>query len=172
MLRSLRCVDRLTIRSQTLERLSKQLVATDKPTTAPKFSFRGRSTGKSATLNSADAISRSEQGLSSLIFEPARPTTRLQRLSAIQDGAHDISGPAAIPDQAATSASSFSRLEGCIVDLRTQTLPALYLTDISRCLILAPSVAGSVLLHGVSDSVLYVGSHQVRFRLDPQKCTR
>lgn len=77
-----------------------------------------------------------------------------------------------------SSTSSHSQLKQCIIDLRVPknaqqqhlehrqnaypTIPALYLDKISECLVIAPDIAGSVLIHDAKDCVIIVSCHQVR----------
>ena len=69
-----------------------------------------------------------------------------------------------------SKAASFTGLQGCIVDLRGCSPSALYLLRLESCIIMAPDVAGSALIHNADRCVLLLGCHQVgNFRV---KATR
>lgn len=66
------------------------------------------------------------------------------------------------PRDAVTSSISLTSLKSCILDLRGAGVPALYLQDLADCIVLAPSISGSVLVRNARNSTFLVGCHQVR----------
>lgn len=70
-----------------------------------------------------------------------------------------------IVDNGKSSSVSLTGLDKCTVDLRYPegdgTIPALYLENIKHCLVLAPNIAGSVLIHNAEDCVFVLKCHQV-----------
>lgn len=69
-----------------------------------------------------------------------------------------------------TGSVSFSNLDQCILDFRSASaddnlpkngIPALYLDNISHCLVIAPDITGSVLIHDASNCIFILKCHQV-----------
>ena len=61
------------------------------------------------------------------------------------------------------STLTLANLEGCFVDLLplAGTLSTLFLHSLARCVVLAPDMAGSAMLHSCSGCVIVLGAHQV-----------
>lgn len=148
----------LTTRSaKILDRLSHQLTALDKPADAFKFSLKSKRLQGSASATSDSTTSE----MMSIPLTPTQPVTCFRYITS-----PDESFLARTSEERATiAASTFSRLDSCVLDLRTQTLAALYLRDISNSLILASDVSGSVFLHNVNHSLLVLGAQQACFGL-------
>lgn len=69
-----------------------------------------------------------------------------------------------------TGSVSFSNLDKCILDFRSASeddnlskngIPALYLENISHCLVIAADITGSVLIHDASNCIFILKCHQV-----------
>lgn len=78
------------------------------------------------------------------------------------------------PSQERGDTAALNNLDQCVIDLRRSTaLASAHLQRLSKCLVLLPSISGSLLLDHLTDCLLYAESiHQVchpvsfQFKLD------
>lgn len=120
------------------------------PQSAPRFGFR-KAKRVEKEPSTADVVTDAKSPEYS-VQKTTSPglVSKRQREHIISDAAFGVVG----------GSHSLSNLVECIVDLRAQQVSAIYLNQLDRCLVLAPTVTGSVFVQNARQCVFMLGCHQ------------
>lgn len=140
---------------KTLEKNIEELRGTS--ANAPKFSFKRKATKTMpSTEHGLIAVPPPTTSQSTLIESVKTLAAFSHRYLTILDG-HSPNSSAEV---------SISDVDNCVVNLLASdddhTITALHVQRVSRSVILLPQIAGSIILHDLSECVIAVGCHQVR----------
>ncbi|CDS13176.1 hypothetical protein LRAMOSA05354 [Lichtheimia ramosa] len=122
-----------------------------------KFSFKSRKSKKESCNN--PSVQHNNKPTETLLDTTALPTQKDNVLSF-----KDKTDTVIQVENPTTTAVNvlLSKLTRCVVLLRNLNISSLHVEDLKECLVVCGMIQGSVLIYGISSSVVAVGCHQFR----------